>query len=111
MLLFLLLFAPACTAALLYDKFSPGKRSTAHLTLSVAVFALIINLLMCIMFVFQGYEIIFLDENTANARFSLSFLLLGLVFACLTAGTAIGVSRLRYLKKEHRENKKARQEK
>ena len=110
MLAFLLLFTPACAAALLYNRFSPGKRSSLRLILIAAVFALPINVIMCSIFTGMGYDIIFVEEYMADASYCRIYLLAAFGVACLLVAMAVGADRLSRLIKVGREKKRAGRE-
>ena len=104
MLLFLLLFAPACAAALLYDKCSPGERPAFRLALTTAGFALVTNMLAYAVFWLRGNDVIDLEANLASVPFCLKYMGLSLLIACLLAAAATGLAYLQHYAKAGKKN-------
>ena len=85
MLLFIVLFAPACIATLLYERLRPGNRSVFRWIVMMICFAFFVNLLVYIADWFRGQTSIrwSVADNLSNVPFIIKYMGIALVWAIL----------------------------
>ena len=101
MLIFIILFAPAIIAMLLYEKLNPGDRTIFRFIVITICFAFFINLLAYVTLLLRGHTYIVLSyyDTLASVIFSIKYMLITMGFACLLAILAAGLSKIKIRKK------------
>jgi len=102
MLQFIMLIAPAVIATLLFDKLNPCNRTAFRYVAITLCFSFIINMLVYTAIWLSGYSVIIftLDESLSSVAFCLMHMSISLVFACLLALIATGISKIKNKKEK-----------